>query len=179
MSNPYRSTASDSDPGSSSRRSVTPYLFAVAGVLVVAANYASATSVGLPGPTTFTHVVFCMLPISAALVAMRLTPNRQVVGRSSRTLGVVCFALLSISLALAILPYLSLSDPILAFVAENYFFGEYGRLPWTWLVLCGILPLVLICPFADHRTWVRVCASLGILIGHTHNAWVTWGVCHM
>ena len=174
--NPYHSPTTGEDAAQRTHWFNLTIVLAAAATIIVVGNYATSTAAPGFDPSLFTDIVFCTFPLAVVVIARIVATNCL---RGWQLLAVTWTWLLVINLALvvALCPcFLRQSDPVLAFVSSNYFFGAYGIYPWIWWVLCGLLPLALLARRETLR-W-RLVISLGVLSGYAHNGWATWVLSH-
>ncbi len=161
MENPYRSP-DDHDLAREPQRVAVPVLLfgaAILGLIVV--NYSTATRLPTNSPTSFGHVVFCMMPFSCVAFWCVLSdqPTVWVVYGSYSLVAIV----VSLAFCLAFFPQVLLRNDYLGFVSSRYFFGPYGVFPLMWFACCQhCWPCSQHCVRSQHSVYYHSSFSLHI-----------------
>ena len=149
---------------------------AAAGLIIL--NNATSTNEQRDATDVFPEVVFYLLPLAMYYhldVADGALSNRQL--HLSVLSGYTLISGVPLLFLVTFGPLLVGSD-YESFVAADRLFGPYGWYRWAWLILCGILPLLLFVHKLATSRISRLTISCLAIIGHIHNAWFMWIVCH-
>lgn len=177
MENPY-AVESLSDMPSARSGFLAKALIAVVPIGVIAANYATATTIPRERWDVFAHVVFLNSPVSLLIHV----PN--LIARPSETTPLMtrwwflALLLIPASFLLSISSYFSI-NPYEGFAVVNRFFGPNGWMHWTWLIVLGILPFFELIPAIRRSRTTMILLSLTAVGFHIHNAYWIWRICHM
>lgn len=177
MENPY-ATESLSDIPSSKSWSLANVLIALVPISVIAANYATATTIPRELWDVFAHVVFLIAPVSFLIHLPNLLAWTRETTPSTTRWWILALLLIPASFLLSISPYFSI-NPYEGFVVMNRFFGPYGWMLWTWLIVLGILPLLELIPAIRRSRLTMLLLSITAIGFHIHNAYWIWRICHM
>lgn len=176
MENPYAIEAK-SDMPSSKSGFVSNVLIALVPICVIAANYLTATTVPQDLWDVFAQVVFLIAPVSLLIHLPNILSWSRETPPSRTRWWILALLLIPGSFVLSISPYFS-TNPYEGFVVMNRFFGPYGWILWTWLVVLGLLPLLELIP-AIRRSRLPMLLSLAAIGFQIQNAYWIWRICHM
>jgi|JI9StandDraft_1071089.scaffolds.fasta_scaffold00073_37 hypothetical protein len=177
MDNPYTPPPSSNLPNQTSGPFPTS-LMALLPLVVIAANYTTATSIRWDVPDIFGHVVFFVAPVSFLIHVPNLFAKPTETLSTATRWSFLAILLIPASFALSISP-ISSSNPYESFVATNKFFGPYSWMLYTWLIVLGILPLFELIPVIRRSRLTMSMLSLIAIIFHIHNAYWIWKLCHL
>jgi hypothetical protein len=153
-------------------------LIGLVSVSVIAANYASATTIPRERWDYFAHVVFLVSPVS---LLIHLPIVIALLGKgtpSTQRRWFLVLLLIPVSFAVSISPYFS-DNPYEGFSVMNRFFGPHGWMLWTWLIALGVLPFLERISTVRRSRWTMLVLSLTAIGFHIHNAYWVWRICHI
>ena len=153
-------------------------LIALIPICVIAANYATATTIPRELWDVFPHVVFLASPLSFLIHLPHLIAWSKDARPLANRRWLLVLLVIPTSFVLSISPYFSI-NPYEGFVVMNRFFGPYGWMFWTWLIALGILPLLELIPVMRRSRLTMVLLSLTAIGFHIHNANWMWRICHI
>lgn len=177
MDNPYTPPPSSNLPNQTSGRFLTS-LMALLPMVVIAANYTTATSIPWDVPDIFGHVVLFVAPVSFLIHFPNLVAKPTETVPTTTRWSFLAVLLIPASFVLSISP-LSSSNPYESFVAINKFFGPDNWMLYTWLIVLGILPLFELIPAIRRSRLTMTLLSLLAISFHIHNAYWIWQICHL
>lgn len=177
MENPY-ATGSTSDMPVSKSTFLANVLIALVPICVVAANYATATTIPRELWDVFPHVVFLVAPLSFLIHFPHLMVWTHEVRPLVDRWWLLALLVIPASFVLSISPYFSI-NPYEGFVVMNRFFGPYGWMFWAWLIVLGVLPLLELVTAIRRSRLTMMLLSLTVIGFHINNAYWMWRICHM
>lgn len=177
MENPY-ATESMSDMPVSKSTFLASVLIALVPICVVITNYATATAIPRELWDIFPHVVFLVAPLSFLVHLPHLVAwsykSRPLISRW----WVIALLVIPVSFVISISPYFSI-NPYEGFVVTNRFFGPYGWMFWTWMIVLGVFPLLEFIPTIRQSRLTMMLLSMVVIGFHIHNAYWVWRICHL
>ncbi len=177
MENPY-ATKPMSDMPVAKSTFLASVLIALVPVCVIAANYATATTIPRELWDVFPHVVFLIAPLSFLIHLPHLIAWSDEASPLANRWWLLALLLIPASFVLSISPYFSVNK-FEGFVVMNRFFGPYGWIFWAWLIVLGVLPLLELIPAIRRSRLIMMSLSVTVIGFHIHNAYCMWRICHM